>query len=186
MTQDQPLVGALDACEAAMAIHGDRGAFERLYRRWHPKLLRFAAQLMGNPDDARDVMQEAAIAIAKNIHRLEDAHRFGPWAYTIVRRRAADYIKSATRARRATASAVDAPSPDAPDHDEHFALRQAMDRLSDSDRLLLTLFYLNDMTGPELAAAMGIALGTLKSRLFDARRRLKQAYETKEDGDTHD
>ncbi|MFK8017204.1 MAG: RNA polymerase sigma factor [Gammaproteobacteria bacterium] len=186
MTPEQRHASALDACEASMASAGDPAAFERLYRRWHPKLLRFAARLLGNRDDAKDVMQDAAIAIARQIHRLSDPGLFGPWAYTIVRRRAADHIQRSVRVRRASASARDAPVPVPPDTDEQLALRQALDRLSPDDRLLLTLFYLHDMTGPELSAAMGIALGTLKSRLFDARARLKKAYDLPLTGASND
>ena len=59
---------ALDSFQAAKARQGDRRAFERLYKRWHAPLLRFAYRQMGHPEIAKDVMQDAALAMAKNIH----------------------------------------------------------------------------------------------------------------------
>lgn len=85
---------ALDSFQAAKARDGDRHAFELLYKRWHAPLLRFAYRQIGHADSAKDVMQDAALAMAKNIHRLSDPDMFSNWAYTIVRRRCADHIKA--------------------------------------------------------------------------------------------
>lgn len=90
---------ALDEYQAALAINGDARAFELLYKRWHPRLLRFAYRLTASEEEASDVMQEAAMTIAKNINRLESPASFPAWAYTIVRRRAGDHIQSIVRQR---------------------------------------------------------------------------------------
>ncbi len=76
-------IDALDEMQVILSMEGDRRAFSLLYRRWHPRLLRHAQQLIRHREDAHDIMQESAIAIAKNIHRLETPKNFGPWAYTI-------------------------------------------------------------------------------------------------------
>lgn len=178
---------ALDEYQAALAINGDRRAFKRLYSRWHPRLLRFAYRMTQNEDEARDVMQEAAMTIARSIHRLENPRSFGPWAYTIVRRRAHDHIDSAIRQRHIKAELVEAPSSNLmEDLDRTLALKQALDRLPSIDRTMLTLFYLDEMTGPELSEAMGIPIGTLKSRLFAARSKLKSIYEQSDIGEINE
>jgi len=178
------LSDALDEYQAALAIKGDRRAFKRLYDRWHPRLLRFAFRLTHNKEDAQDVMQDAAMTIAKSIHRLENPASFGPWAYTIVRRRAHDHIDNAVRQRRLKAKLATASAPDqVEDTDRNLALKQALESLSADDRALLTLFYIDGMTGPELSAAMGAPIGTIKSRLFAARSRLKSIYETSDIGE---
>ncbi len=169
---------ALDEYQVALAIGGDRRAFELLYRRWHPRLLRFAYHLTQNEDDARDLMQEAAISIATKIHRLENPSSFAAWAYTIVRRRAQDHIRYAVRHRRIKNELAKEPaSPLVNKTDQTLALRQALNSLSKDDRVLLTLFYLDNMTGTELSVAMGVPIGTIKSRLFSAREKLKSIYE---------
>jgi RNA polymerase sigma-70 factor (ECF subfamily) len=181
--KQRELKAALDVYQVGLAADGDARAFDLLYRRWHPQLLRFAYRLTGNPDEARDVMQEAALTIARDIHKLRDPARFSAWAYTIVRRRAADHIEISVRARKL---ASDMPEPDIQIGAEaRLSLRQALARLPESDQLMLTLFYVDGLRGTEIAAALGIPLGTLKSRLFTARQKLKTIYET-EIGDQND
>lgn len=174
---------ALDIYQVGLAVEGDRRAFDLLYRRWHPQLLRFANRLTRNADEARDVMQEASLTIARDIHKLRDIEHFSAWAYTIVRRRAADHIDRAVRARRIL---TEMPVPDSQaGPDGAISLRQALAHLPDKDRLMLTLFYVDGLSGTEIAAALGIPIGTLKSRLFTARQKLKAIYETDE-GDRND
>ncbi|MEP4050667.1 MAG: sigma-70 family RNA polymerase sigma factor [Litorimonas sp.] len=177
------LNAALDLYQAGLAIDGDLPAFDLLYRRWHPRLLRLASRLTGNSDEARDVMQDAALTIARDIHKLRDPARFSAWAYTIVRRRASDYIDRAIRVRKAALEM----EVQIAEHDPERALslRQALSQLPDVDRLMLALFYIDGLRGTEMAAALGIPLGTLKSRLFTARKKLKSIYEVNQ-GDQND
>jgi len=98
---------ALDDYQVALAIKGDRRAFALLYKRWHPKLLRLAYRLTQNRDEAQDVMQDAAMTIAKNMGKLDDPAKFSAWAYTIVRRRAADHIAKAVKGRKLQSRAAD-------------------------------------------------------------------------------
>ena len=93
------LEAALDIFQVSQAAAGDKRAFELLYRRWHPRLLRLANRLTGHPEQARDVLQNAAMTIARDIHKLQDPSKFSAWAYTIIRRRAADFINKAVRQR---------------------------------------------------------------------------------------
>lgn len=172
------LEDALDAFQAARAAQGDVAAFDLLYRRWHPRLLRFARRLTGHPDDARDVLQDAALTMARDIHKLRDPNRFAAWAYVIIRRRTADYIGKAVKRRTLAKELQDVPSTKQPVDD--LSLRQALSRLPETDRLMLELFYLEELRGSDIAAALGVPLGTVKSRLFAARARLKSIYETPE------
>ena len=171
----------LDAYQAGLAAQGDRRAFELLYRRWHPRGLRLAQRLTRNRDDARDVMQDAALTIARDISKLRDPARFSAWAYTIVRRRAADHIERAVRRRTVEADVPDPVPLSGPD--SALALKQALARMSATDRTLLELFYIDGFRGREIADALGLPLGTVKSRLFAARARLKHIYN---EGDEND
>ena len=168
---------ALDIFQVGQAAAGDRRAFDLLYRRWHPRLLRLANRLTGHPDQAQDVLQDAAVTIARDIHKLEDPSKFSAWAYTIIRRRAADHINKAVRQRKSERLVT---STDIEISDDDLALRQALSQLPETDRLMLTLFYQDGFLGTEIAAAIGIPLGTVKSRLFKARSKLKTIYMTTE------
>ena len=173
---------ALDAYQAALAMEGDREAFDRLYRRWHPRLLRHAHRLTGHVEDARDVMQEVAMALVRNLHRLRDPEQFGPWAYTIVRNRSASFIKTTVRDRemkRAAAEEAQVQTGDAPEgrSDDLVAL---IATLPIADREVLSAFYVDGMTVSEIAACLAINPGTVKSRLHTARAHLKTAYESDE------
>src|SRR5262245_23880302 len=81
------------------AQEGRREAFEDLFRRWHPRLLRFAWHLSGREDVARDVVQEGWIAIIKGLSGLSDPAAFPTWAYRIVRFKAADQARNQARQR---------------------------------------------------------------------------------------
>lgn len=166
---------ALDAYQAGLAADGNARAFDLLYRRWHPKLLRLAQRLTRNPDEARDVMQDAALTMARDIRKLKDPARFSAWACTIVRRRTADHIDKAVRRRSGEADWPEASGAAGPE--VALSLKQALARLPEVERLMLSLVYLDGFRGHEIAAALGIPLGTVKSRLFAARQSLKTIYE---------
>jgi len=174
---DKDSIKALDDYQVALSIKGDRRVFALLYKRWHPKLLRLAYRLTRNKDDAQDVIQDAAITIAKNISKLQDPSKFSAWAYTIVRRRAADHIAKAVKTRNIKTRAMQRDtSPHTNTLDDALTLKQALDRLAKPDRIILELFYIDGMSGKEMAAAMGVPMGTIKSRLFAARAKLQKTY----------
>lgn len=178
---------ALDEYQVLLAQDGDRRAFELLYKRWHPKLLRFAYRQLGDRDAARDVMQDAALTIAKSIGRVRDPSQFSSWAYTIVRRRSADYIKRAVKTRRIRTELETSPiSPEPLGVNEVLSLKQALAGLPAADRRLLILFYVDGMSGPEIASGTGLPLGTVKSRLFAARAKLKSIYNINPKGDDYE
>lgn len=190
MAQERPhknITKALDSFQAAKARSGDRRAFELLYKRWHAPLLRFAFRQTGNAEAAKDVMQDAALAMAKNIHRLNDAEMFSSWAYMIVRRRCADHIKANIKDRDLKSNFAAEPKNEDNAHNaEAMSIRQGLAKLPETERLLLTLFYVEGLTGGELAAALNLPLGTIKSRLFAARQHLKNHYETTSKGDKNE
>ncbi len=187
MDQRQPSPQALDAYQAALAMDGDRDAFDRLYRRWHPRLLRHAHRLTGHSEDARDVMQEAAMALVKNIHRLRDPDQFGPWAYTIVRNRSASFIQRVVRDRDLKRTAASEAQMEAEQADKGRSddLLSLIATLPLADREVLSAYYVDGMAVAEIAACLALAPGTVKSRLHTARTHLKAAYDTQE-GVTHE
>lgn len=166
---------------AAAARAGDRAAFGRLAERWQPKLLSHAWRLMGEAEAARDVVQDAWADIVRGLARLDDAALFPAWAYRIVSRRAADAIRKRGHARRiGTTYAAQAPQAD--DRARRMEatadagpLARAIAGLPPDQRATVALFYIEDFSVAEIAAATGVPAGTVKTRLMHARAKLRAA-----------
>lgn len=162
---------------------GSKQAFAALHRRWHQKLLAHAGHLLGRArrDRAEDVCQETWLAIARGIEALTEPGRFRAWAYSIVTRRVADLQRSLGRAERVQGELEQETvnrSATSDDQDQaKESLRLALETLSSEDRALLRLFYLEELSVAETAEALHIPMGTVKSRLFHARQRLRRAIE---------
>jgi RNA polymerase sigma factor (sigma-70 family) len=166
---------------AAAARAGDREAFGRLAERWQPKLLAHGYRLMGEADAARDVVQDAWADIVRGLGRLDDAALFPAWAYRIVSRRAADAIRKRARGRRLGAAvAAEAGQPDGMAARMEAAadagpLGEAIAGLPADQRAAVALFYVEDLSVAEIAAATGVPAGTVKTRLMHARTKLRAA-----------
>ena len=173
----------LDEFLAASARSGDRKSFDQLAERWHGKLYAHACRLTGDRELARDVVQEGWSDIAKGLSRLNDTAAFPAWAYRIVTRRAADTIRTAQRTRRLTEAYAAEPkvqsegSESIETHTDGMPLRNAMAALPPEQRAAVALFYSEDFSVAEIAAALGVPAGTVKTRLMHARRKLRASLE---------
>lgn len=161
---------------------GDAEALRELVSRWNPRLWRHACHLLGQTDGAADALQDAWLAIVRGVPRLRDPAVFRSWVYRIVSRRCADWIRRRQRDRGVSEPAgpdpVEASAPEADtDGDDIVALRRAIRALSVDHRLVLTLHYLDGLSVNEIARALDIAAGTVKSRLHHARNTLRETLE---------
>jgi RNA polymerase sigma-70 factor (ECF subfamily) len=174
---DREAKRALDAYLAAAARTGDRKALALLFKRWNPRLTAHAWRLLGDRDVAGDAVQEAWVEIVRGLPALADTGAFAAWAYRIVSRRCAKAIGRAVRDRRTAEAlggeegATPAPKPEA------LRLRQAIDTLPPDQRAAIALFYLEDMSVAEVAVALAVPAGTVKTRLMHARHKLRAALE---------
>ena len=169
----------------ALASAGDREAFECLYALNHPKFIRVAYRLCGDHEAAKDIVQDAAIIMARKIRRLKDPSAFTPWGYRIIRYRVQDHFRKTQRRGQAQPLDEDVLAADNnTDLDANMSLRQSLTYLNAADRQLLLMFYVDGFTGTELAGALGIPIGTIKSRLFKIRKQLKSIYT--QQGDYHE
>jgi len=168
-----------------LAAQGGRAeAFERLAVRWYPKLARHARRLTGDAEGARDVVQESWIAIARGLDRLRDAAAFPAWALRIVTRRAAEWVARQQQASGRYAAIEHAPDIAAPQDERADNLARVRDTLRLLDRaprLLLAMLYVDGLSVAEIAAVLEIPAGTVKSRLYHARARLREALEVQDD-----
>lgn len=174
---------ALDTYLAAAARTGDRRALGRLAERWHPKLLAHAHRLTGERQLAADCVQEAWTDILNGVSSLDNAAAFPAWAFRIVSRRCARSIRRRQRHRTGEAALAreDHQSAEAinePETQSEMAtIGRAIDELPRQQRAVLALFYTEGLRVAEIAAAMDIAPGTVKTRLMHAREKLRARLE---------
>ena len=164
---------------------GEADALSELVERWHGRLFAHAFRLTGQREDAADVVQEAWMAIVRGIRRLDDPARFRPWAYRIVTYKAVDHIRSAGKQRRTLRAAAQSPEIEpekskGEQADNVAELRTGLAQLSGDRRAILTMFYMEAMPLIDIADALGIPVGTVKSRLHHARLILKKTLEQSE------
>ena len=165
---------ALDALLVASARLGDREGFGRLVRRWNGKLLAHAWRLLRDPDGARDAVQESWIEMLRGLSRLRDDDAFAAWAYRIVSRRCARQIRRSQRDRRPTDEAAPLEArPAEPGTLDAQAIDRAIATLPPDQQAAIALFYLEDMSVAEVAVALDVPAGTVKTRLMHARRKLR-------------
>lgn len=177
----------LDEYLVVAARAGDRRAFGDLVGRWQRRLVAHAWRLTGDPDAARDAVQAGWLEIARGLDRLQDERAFPAWAYRIVTRRCARDAAGQIR-RRELACAVEAEpepwviQPDVEARDDIQRLHRAIRTLSPTQRAAVALFHFEDLSIPEIAVALDVPAGTIKTRLMHARRRLRAVLE----GEDHD
>jgi RNA polymerase sigma factor (sigma-70 family) len=162
---------------------GEEAALRELVERWQPKLLRHALRLTDGADAAGDVVQEAWVAILRGLRRLDDPACFRRWVYQIVTRKCADAVRERQRRRATTSSLAAEPAARTPpnsDDNQIAALRRGMQQLPAEVKSLLAMFYLDGLGVREIAAALSLPEGTVKSRLYYARQELKHILERNE------
>ena len=171
---------SIDEYLVVSARLGDRAAFGRLAARWQKKLLVHAWRLTGDEQMAQDAVQEGWIEIVRGIGRLQDSRAFPAWAYRIVTRRCARLIGRVQRGRRLDAALAAETGAEAGDSGPSTGVdvdlvRRALRRLPAPQQAAVALFYLEEMSIGEVAAALDAPMGTIKTRLMHARARLREA-----------
>ena len=170
----------LDEYLVAAARTGDRKAFAMLAKRWHPKLVAHAWRLIGDKEEALDAAQGGWLEIVRGLHKLQDERAFPAWAYRIVSRRCASEVAGKVRLRQIGEVLVaepEVPPAEEPDQDERERLRSAIAGLPADQRSAIALYYLEELSVAEVAVALSIPAGTVKTRLMHARRKLRLALE---------
>jgi RNA polymerase sigma-70 factor (ECF subfamily) len=166
------------------ARDGDTEAYGELVRR-HQELAIRVAGLSGSRADVEDAVQEAFVKAYYALPRFRTGMPFRPWLCRIVANEAKNRARSARRrdalALRAVATTEDAsPSPEATAiaREDAEALVTAMNRMKPDDRLIIGYRWLLDLSETEMAAALGVPAGTVKSRLSRAMTRLRTELAT--------
>ncbi len=188
MVQMNEREGCRDEELIAAFLEGDQSAFEELARRYETQVFNLAYRILGNRSDALDVSQEVFILLFRKLGTFRSESRFSTWLYRVATNACRDY----TRKKRYHLSLADRADEDMPEWEEMLPgdaenpddlliVTELRERVRTAIRELPLKFrevvFLHDIEGysyGEVSEILGISLGTVKSRLNRARRRLAQ------------
>ncbi len=173
------------------ALEGDSSSFGTLVTRYQDRLLTCVLGVIGDAEEAEDVVQESFVQAYIKLASFQHQSQFFTWLYRIAfnnalsRRRRRKSAMSLELARES--SGVDPAAADhSPDHqlvqDENIhQVRIALANLSEDHRIILTLREMQELAYEEIADTLGISIGTVRSRLSRARLALKEELERQPD-----
>ena len=166
---------------------GDVDALTQLVSRWQSSLHRHAWYLTQDSEATRDIVQDAWLDIVRTIRRLKDPASFRGWAFRIVSNKAADWIRRKERQRAVRKEVAfekqnerDVAPGDEGGSNSQSLVRQCIQSLPSNCRQILSMKYTDRMSTREIAEALDIPIGTVKSRLHYARRQLKKEIQRSE------
>ncbi|HEV8535301.1 MAG TPA: sigma-70 family RNA polymerase sigma factor [Candidatus Limnocylindria bacterium] len=164
--------------KACLAGHAD--AYATLVERYGGRVFNIALRITGEAHAANDCAQEAFIRAYRALHQYDPALPFGPWLYRIATNASLNYVQR-WRAHETTVEELPDPPEEAEEGPEATAVRReelaevvaAMAELPAAYRAALTLRHMQQLSYQEVADALGIPLGTVKTHLHRARAALK-------------
>ncbi len=156
------------------AAAGDKEVFVDLMEACKPSLLGVARSLLKNEEDVADAMQETVLDSFQNLHALRKPGFFKTWLTRILINNCYDILK-----QKKTVPLEDFMTDDGVEYewDRPMDVRNAIGGLNSSDRLVLTLFYVEDMSQKDIARALNISENAVKQRIARAKRHFKNIYE---------
>jgi len=155
---------------------GDGGALAGLVERHSARVHAYLVRYTRSREDADDLLQETWMRVARAARRFDPTRRFRTWLYGIATNLARDLFRrrgSRERARLEVARETPAREPDIAERRE---LHARIEKLPDRMREVVLLRFFEGMNEAEMAATLGIARGTVKSRLHSAMGRLREGY----------
>lgn len=158
----------------ARTARGDEDAFRMLYDRMVGRVFRYAFTLLHDRHLAEEVAQETLVIVWKQAAKFEGRSKVSTWIFGIARFRALDLLRKEKRGARVPETVLVEPDPAPAVHDRERALR-AIGTLPDEQREVVFLTFYEGLSYGEIAGMLGIPEGTVKSRMYYARRSLAEA-----------
>jgi RNA polymerase sigma-70 factor (ECF subfamily) len=181
---------SLEATRLMLQVQrGDDRAFDTLVDGLRSRAYHVARSMVGSPDDALELTQETFLKVYKARATFREGERFLPWFHRILRNTCFSFLRGTRRVRSLSAPGreggdddrdfeiedLDAlPAEDLLQNERAMAFWNAFKSLSARDREMLALRHFQELSYLEIAATLGIPEGTVMSRLFHARKRLRE------------
>ena len=178
-----------DLAAVVRVASGDRQALADLYARYRVPLFHYALHLTADHGLAEEVLQDVFVAVWQGAHRFEHRSRVQAWLFGITRRRA---WKARRREEPETLDIEEAETLASPDPNPEQAilaratyeeLTAAIGQLQPLHREVLLLSYVHELTYQEIAEILRVPIGTVKSRISNARRAARALVASWEEGD---
>jgi RNA polymerase sigma-70 factor (ECF subfamily) len=170
----------MEAQLITQAKGGNNDAFSKLVNLYGRRIYYAAYSFLHNVDDAADIVQEVFLRAYKNLSSFDTKRSFYPWLYRIARNLCINTVKRASRrdtalpAEELIASNGPDPAAELVRSEEIKELHEALDKLPEKQREIINLKTFQDCSYAEMAEILDIPIGTVMSRLYSARLRLKE------------
>jgi RNA polymerase sigma-70 factor, ECF subfamily len=170
------------------AQNGDYGAFDELHASLEPAVRRFVQRLIGPGQEAEDITQDTFIALYLNLERVDPPEKLRPYVFRIARNRCYDRLRREGRYEHISLDdepvslrvSFDIAERNGTPPDEaahwlllHLEVQEAMDKLPELQRQALILYSEEGLSYAEIAEVMDVTVGTIKSRIFHAKKNLR-------------
>ncbi|PCJ94041.1 MAG: RNA polymerase subunit sigma [Flavobacteriaceae bacterium] len=161
---------------------GNKKALSLLVNRYHNRLCKHSYWYTRDIDISKDIVQDCWSIIINKLNGLKEPNSFGSWATKIVTRKSLDFLNNQKRnkMRLEEYQVVAASNDNVASNDADVPkLIEAIRKLPNEQQMVLKLFYIEEYSLKEISNIQEIAVGTVKSRLFHAREKLKKILKTK-------
>jgi RNA polymerase sigma-70 factor (ECF subfamily) len=158
---------------------GDRGAFEALYRVYHPRLTRFLMRLVRRPQLVEEALNDTLMVVWQRPDSFHGGSKLSTWIFAIAYRKAMKALGRFDDPREDLEGFERADEGPGPEENSAGVLRRdllarAMDELSPAHRAVVDLTYYHELDYNEIARILDCPVGTVKTRMFHARRQLRR------------
>ena len=181
MSPDDEISRLEERIEVLLAQRGDMEAFGRLVTRYERRLVYYILRFVDDGDHVLDVLQEVWLSAFRLLPRLDAPEAFRVWVYKITHGKIVEFLRRerriATSVEEAASSAAEVAASDEPLLDNVELVHQALAYLSVEHRGVLVLHFLEGMPLEEIAQSLSCPLGTVKSRMYHAKRSLREIIE---------
>jgi len=153
---------------------GSVKALDILVSRWQKRLWCYAYNLTGNSEAAWDITQESWLGIIKGLRKLHDPAKFRSWAYRITTNKSIDWMKKTKSVKQISIEEIEEHQSS---QKKDTGVKELLEKLDMRKKVVLSLYCFEQLSVPEISAALKIPKGTVKSRLYSARKELKELYQ---------
>jgi RNA polymerase sigma-70 factor, ECF subfamily len=168
----------VDAARVRDCLAGDPQAFAELVERYEKPVFNVAVRMLRNPEDARDVVQTVFLKAYQNLSSYDPRFKFYSWIYRMAINESLDLLRlrgrSAGPVDEQIAADDEGPTEALAGDQLREVVLDAVQKLNPEHRAVIVLRYFVDRNYEDMGQILGIAAGTVKSRLYEARQQLKE------------
>jgi RNA polymerase sigma-70 factor (ECF subfamily) len=158
-------------------LTGDTKAYEELVDRYKRQVFNVALRIISNYDDAAEVAQTTFVKAFENLHSFDTRRKFFSWLYRIATNESLNYLKAHRRFETLSEeheTLQHSPEDTFDKAESDRDLQRALMQLNDDQRIVIVLCHFHNLSYKEIGAILDLSEKTVKSRLFTARKNLKE------------